>query len=131
MTKFRAAYGQIITDEQMNAWSQALGEDKWPKGWESRSKAVHSKPRLSALNIVALSVKMPASMKKTIVQEAKKQEISPSCYARDLLKKALNEQDENAGLAPSFPIDPKPSSDPNAAFEFLARISSSLNSDIK
>ena len=120
MTKFRAADGQIITDEQMDAWSQALGEGEWPKGWESRGKAVHSKPRLANINIVTLPVKMPASMKKTIEHEAQKEEMDPSDYARDILKKALNEQDEKAGLAPSFTIDPKPTNEPDSTPRLLS-----------
>ncbi|HIY82302.1 hypothetical protein [Rubneribacter sp.] len=83
-----AENGVVVTDEMIAGWEDALERDEWPSGWENVGEVVEG--RLPATSdLVTLSVKLPAPMKRVIEAEAKSEGKTTSAYVRGVLADSL------------------------------------------
>lgn len=51
----RAASGQLVTDEMIDAWHESLDRDEWPSDWVNVSDVVHGKPPAESDSIVEIA----------------------------------------------------------------------------
>ena len=84
-----AENGQLVTDEMIAGWEDALERDEWPTGWVNAGEVVEGRLPKSAPETVTLSIKVPAAMKKALEREAKAEGKSTGAYARGLLANSL------------------------------------------
>ncbi len=89
MTAIKAANGQLVTDEMIDAWSESLDHDEWPSSWENVGEVIHGKPPIDTDSNVVLSIKVPVGMKRAIENRAKNTGVSTSAAARKLLEDGL------------------------------------------
>lgn len=89
MDEIIAENGQVVTEEMIDGWCEALDRDEWPKGWRNVGEIVDGKPSQSASGTETLSVKVPSAMKKAIDREAKDRGMTTSVYVRGVLAESL------------------------------------------
>ena len=66
-----AENGQVVTDEMIEGWENALERDEWPAGWMNVGEIVEGRIPKAAPETVTLSIKIPAAMRRAIDAEAK------------------------------------------------------------
>lgn len=89
MAEMIAKNGKVVTDEMIAKIESSLERDEWPSGWENVGEVVNGGLPSSLSDMVTLSVKVPASMKKAIESEAGSEGISTSAYVRGVLAGSL------------------------------------------
>lgn len=86
---FRAANGQLVTDDMLARWCNALDNDKWPDGEYSVGSVIKGRPPMSAEGSAVLSVKVPPAMKRVIESAAKNEGVTTSDFIRSMLVNGL------------------------------------------
>ena len=89
MGKIVAENGQVVTDEMIEGWENALERDEWPSGWFNVGEIVEGRLPKSAPDTVTLSIKVPSAMRRAIEAEAKNNGTTTSAYVRGVLARAL------------------------------------------
>jgi hypothetical protein len=89
MENIQCLDGQVVTEDMINSWSEALEEDRWPKGWVTVGEPLNGQPPSEVEPNVVLSVKVPASIKRAVEQRAQRKGVSTSAAARELLEDGL------------------------------------------
>ena len=92
MDEIIAENGQVVTDEMIATWAQALDNDEWPSGWTNVGDVVDGRLPKTAPKTVTLSLKVPVAMKKALDNEAKAEGKSTGAYVRGLLATSLLRQ---------------------------------------
>lgn len=86
---YRAANGQMITEDMIDTWCAAYEKGEFPKGEHTVGDVVRGRPPLSGDETVTLSVKVPMGMKEAIRKRAAEEGMTPSEYARLALSEKL------------------------------------------
>ena len=89
MDEIIAENGQVVTEEMIDGWCEALDRDEWPSGWRNVGELVDGKPPQTASDTEALSVKVPSAMKKAIDRKARDSGMTTSAYVRGVLAESL------------------------------------------
>ena len=92
MDAIRASNGQLVTEEMLKRWTEALDNDEWPEGEYSVGKVVVGRPPMSVEGSAVLSVKVPLAMKRAIEREAKSNGLTTSDYVRTIIASELVRQ---------------------------------------
>lgn len=88
MGRITASNGQMVTEEMIDKWSEALDKDEWPKGWKTIGSPVDGPPPGSTSQ-ETLSIKIPSYLKSAITHEAKAEGKSTSEFVRSVLTERL------------------------------------------
>lgn len=89
MDAIRAKNGQLVTEEMIDGWGDALDRDEWPATWKNVGKVVNGRPPMSAEGSAVLSVKVPPAMKRAIEMEARAEGVSSSDLVRTMIASGL------------------------------------------
>lgn len=89
MSGIIAANGQVVTDEMIDSWSEALDKDEWPSGWKTIGTPIDGAPSDATMSSETLSIKVPSYLKSAIEREAKAEGKSTSAFVRTVLADKL------------------------------------------
>ena len=84
-----AENGQMVTDEMIANWENALENDQWPADWVNVGGIVEGSLPKVAQETATLSLKVPVAMKKVLEEQAKNNGESTGAYVRGVLAQFL------------------------------------------
>ena len=85
MGAIKSKNGQVVTEEMIKSWSDALDHDEWPEGWTNIGDVVDGMPPIDNRCSEPLTVKVTKAMKEALTVEAQKEGLSTSDAIREAI----------------------------------------------